>query len=212
MTPVLQLNYLGGIMSNYQPSQNPLSNFDFPYKTQWSELQEALDALPPTLAVWVQPHDERRSGLLYATVALVGNDGSMTLLRSVINPDPEVPFNLDEALARELSIETFRMATEGYVLVFYDADKDLEILNGYVSADADICCAQKDLAEAFCECDEHNQLATCSFDDVIERLGISGEEAPHPALTNAARLLEAWTWSIQDCRETEMANANPSFQ
>ena len=174
---------------------------------------DIIHHLPLTLAVWVQPHDERRSGLSYATVALVGNDGSMTLLRSVINPDPEVPFNLDEALARELSIETFRMATEGYVLVFYDADKDLDILNGYVSADADICCAQRDLAEAFGEFDEHNQLKTCSFDDAIERLGISGGEAPHPALTNAARLLEAWIWSIRDYLEKRpSANATPSFQ
>ena len=107
----------------------------------------------------------------------------------------------------------FGSATEGYVLVFYDGDKDLGILNGYVSADADICCAQRDLAEAFGEFDEHNQLKTCSFDDAIERLGISGGKAPHPALTNAARLLEAWIWSIRDYLEKRpSANTSRSFQ
>jgi hypothetical protein len=197
MTPVLQLNYPGGFMNTHLQQQQ----------------DDIIRHLPPTLAVWVQPHVQRRNGLSYATVALVGNDGSMTLLRSVINPDPEVPFNYEEALARELSIETFRMATEGYVLVFYDGDKDLGILNGYVSADADICCAQRDLAEAFGEFDEHNQLTTCSFDDAIERLGISGGEAPHPALTNAARLLEAWIWSIRDYLEKKpSAKPSPSFQ
>ena len=182
--------------------------------THLQQLQDdIIHHLPPALAVWVQPHVQRRNGLSYATVALVGNDGSMTLLRSVINPDPEVPFNYEEALARELSIATFRFATEGYVLVFYDGDKDLGILNGYVSADAEICCAQRDLAEAFGEFDENNQLTTCSFDDAIERLGISGGESPHPALTNAARLLEAWIWSIRDYLEKRpSANATPSFQ
>ena len=174
---------------------------------------DIIHHLPLTLAVWVQPQDESRNGLSYATVALVGNDGTMTLLRSVINPDPEIPFNLDVALARELSIETFRTATEGYVLVFYDADKDLEILNGYVSADADVCNAQRHLAEAFGDYDEHHQLKTCSFDDVIERLGISGGKAPHQALTNAARLLEAWTWSIEDYLETRPStDTSLSFQ
>ena len=77
--------------------------------THLQQLQDdIIHHLPPALAVWVQPHVQRRNGLSYATVALVGNDGSMTLLRSVINPDPEVPFNYEEALARELSIETFR--------------------------------------------------------------------------------------------------------
>jgi hypothetical protein len=181
--------------------------------THLQQQQNNTIYLPPTLAVWVQPHRKRRNGLSYATVALVGNEGSMTLLRSVINPDPEVPFNREEALVRELAIKKFRSVTEGYVLVFYDAAKDLEILNGYVSADADICCAQRDLAEAFGEFDEHNQLTTCSFDDAIERLGISGGQAPHPALTNAARLLEAWIWSIRDYLEKRpSAKPSPSFQ
>mgnify|MGYP001764732422 CR=1 FL=1 len=48
---------------------------------------------------------------------------------------------------------------------------------------------------------------------VIERLGISGGKAPHPALTNAARLLEAWTWSIQDYLETRPStDTSRSFQ
>ena len=79
--------------------------------THLQQLQDdIIPHLPLALAVWVQPHHKRRSGLSYATVALVGNEGSMTLLRSVINPDPEVPFNRDVALNASCQSRSFGLS------------------------------------------------------------------------------------------------------
>lgn len=186
-------------MSDYLNTQNPQHLDKLPRYKKLPELQEVLDALPPTYAVWVSPRRKRPcGGLSYADVALVGTDGLAYLIKAVINPDPEVPFNRKEAAIRDRAIDLFRIITDDRQLVFYDADKDLSILNGYVSTDAAICCVKLDLAEAFCEFDEHEQRKAFSFDEAIEKIGISGYEAAHPALTNAARLLHAWFWGIED--------------
>lgn len=175
--------------------------------------QDVLDALPPAYAIWVSPRKKGRGKLSYADVALFGNNGSGIQIKVVINPDPEVPFNRKEAAAREESIALFDRLTAGYTLLFYDADKDLKILNGYISRDSDICCVKQDIATAFGELDENEQLKTFTFDEAVERIGISCGEGLLPAQTNAVRLLNAWVWGIRDYLEKrEQPNAAQSVQ
>jgi hypothetical protein len=191
-------------MSNYQ---NPQYQKNMEMLQQPQQIQRLLDALPPVYAVWVKPRKKNRDGLTYADVALIQHGEPGLVLKLIINPDPEIPFNKKESKERIRLINIFRLITRGRFLVFFDADEDLKILNGYVDADADICCIKESLPEAFGNY-QNDQLKTMPFSELAALLSIKGWDAPHPALSNATMVFQIWFWCLQDY----FANKPGSFQ
>lgn len=163
----------------------------------------------PFLAVsLLQDNYEIYLGMRKIPVALVADGGYSELITVLIPPDSSIPLEHEQVVALKASIETFRMNTDSFELVFYGANDYVGILSDYFDPKTLVYCAKRAFADIWDELDDEGQLKTFSQEEAVERIGHCDWEEQHPALTSAAQVLYVWNWAC----EKEMAKSNPSFQ
>jgi hypothetical protein len=167
-----------------------------------------IDFEKPTVAVCTF-YEQRflYEGMWQFPIALASSDGHMAYLPLQIKTTSANALSRDQANNIKASIETFRMLTDGYNVVCYDAEEVIKIIGDFFRPGTPVYCVKSELAKAIGEY-ENGQLKTFSQHEAVERIGYGHWQESHPCLDSAVWVLQAFYWSV----ENGWGKKSPSFQ